>query len=499
MQVPNSEDTISAISTPLGRGGIGIVRLSGPLSLQIVKRNFVNHNGKKNALFVSHKVYSGKIIDPSTKKVIDEVLVTLMKAPHSFTREDVVEISCHGGMTVLSKVLDLALKEGARLALPGEFTKRAFLNGRIDLTRAEAVIDIINAKTEKSLFNTASQLNGSISKEIDNLRSLLVDACSKLELSIDFSEEDVPNVSLNEIKKSLSNVKKRIESLVDSYSSGRLLREGVKVVIAGQTNAGKSSVFNLLLKKSRSIVTHFPGTTRDFIEEELSLDGVTYKIFDTAGIRKVAGPQPKGLPPNCLTKTVLKKHNFTDLQYRSNHDIESEGIARSYELIENADIILLIIPASENLTKEDISLIKTISNKNKVCLHVLNKIDLNQKIDPKQISEISGIAPEKILKISVKENIGIDELKSRLKQIITGSQAVLNTEKTIICNVRHKNLLDRALKSINTAIDACEKKASEEFIAFDANKAINCLDEITGKSFSEEVLDKIFNEFCIGK
>ena len=330
----HTEDTISAISTPLGRGGIGIVRLSGTLSLQIVKRTFVSHNGNKNTFSVSHKVYPGKIIDPSTKKTIDEVLVTVMKAPNSYTKEDVVEISCHGGMAVLSKVLDLTLREGARLALPGEFTKRAFLNGRIDLTQAEAVIDIINAKTENSLFNTASQLNGSVSNEIESIRSLLVDISSKLELSIDFSEEDVPTRSLDEIKKSLIDAKERIESLVDSYGSGRLLREGIKVVIAGRTNAGKSSLFNLLLKKDRSIVTPYPGTTRDFIEEELLLGGVTYKIFDTAGIRS------------------------------SNHDIESEGIARSYELIENADITLLIIPASEDLTEEDIFLIKAINKKN---------------------------------------------------------------------------------------------------------------------------------------
>ena len=489
-----TEDTISAISTPLGRGGIGIVRLSGTLSLQIVKKTFISHNGKKDTLSVSHKVYSGKIIDPSTKKTIDEVLVTAMKSPNSYTKEDVVEISCHGGMVVLSRVLDLTLKEGARLALPGEFTKRAFLNGRIDLTRAEAVIDIINAKTESSLFNTVSQLNGSVSNEIENIRSLLLDVSSKLELSIDFSEEDVPTWSLDEIKKSLIDAKEKIESLADSYSSGRLLREGIKVVIAGRTNAGKSSLFNLLLKKDRSIVTHYPGTTRDFIEEDVLLDGVSYKIFDTAGIRKVAGP-----PPNCPTKTSLKKDTFADLQNRSNHEIESEGIARSYELIENADITLLIIPASENLTEEDIFLISAINNKNKKCLYVLNKIDLQQQVDPKQISEISGIAPEKILKISVKKNTGIDELKNKIKQLISDNHADLGTGKTVICNVRHKNLLDRALESTNTAIDACEKKVSEEFITFDVSKALNCLDEITGHSYSDEVLDKIFNEFCIGK
>lgn len=464
-----TEDTISAISTPLGRGGIGIVRLSGSLSLQIVKKIFTTINGAKNTLSTSHKAYCGKVIDPITKKAIDEVIVTAMKAPHSYTREDIVEISCHGGMAVLSKVLDLTLSEGARLALPGEFTKRAFLNGRIDLTQAEAVIDLINAKTEKSLFNTVSQLNGTVSNEINRFRSVLIDVSSKLELSIDFSEEEIPTTSLDEIRTSLSDIKESIETLIDSYNIGRLLREGIKVVIAGRTNAGKSSLFNLLLKKERSIVAHHPGTTRDFIEEELSLDGITYKIFDTAGISI------------------------------SNHGIESEGIARSYGLIEQADIIILLIDASEDLTEEDISLINTVKDQRKECLYLLNKIDLSQQIHPEQISEISLISPDKIIKISVKGKTGIDELKSRIKHAIAYSETIMDTEKTIICNIRHKNLLSRALEAINTAINACQESASEEFVAFDVTKALHALDEITGQSCSEEVLDEIFNEFCIGK
>lgn len=464
-----TEDTISAISTPLGKGGIGIVRLSGPLSIQIVKKIFTTTNGAKNNLSTSHKAYCGKVIDPINKKAIDEVIVTVMKAPHSYTREDIVEISCHGGMVALSKVLDLTLSEGARLALPGEFTKRAFLNGRIDLTQAEAVIDLINAKSEKSLFNTVNQLNGTISNEINRFRSVLIDVSSKLELSIDFSEEEIPTISLDEIKTSLSGIKESIETLIGSYNSGRLLREGTRVVITGRTNSGKSSLFNLLLKKERSIVDHHPGTTRDYIVEELSLDGVIYKIFDTAGIRI------------------------------SNHSIESEGIAKSYRLIEQADIIILLIDASEDLTNEDISLINTVKDQKKECFYLLNKIDLNQQIHPEQISEISGISPDKILKISVKGKTGIDELKNRIKHVITNSQTITDTEKAIICNIRHKNLLSRTLESINTAINACQKSASEEFVAFDVTKALYALDEITGQSCSEEVLDEIFNEFCIGK
>ena len=464
-----SEDTISAVSTPPGSGGIGIVRLSGSQSLQIVKNIFARPNGSKNSLSVSHKAYHGKIIDPVTKKTVDEVLVTIMKAPHSYTKEDVVEISCHGGMTILSKVLDLTLSRGARLALPGEFTKRAFLNGRMDLIQAEAVIDLIKAKTEKSLFNTVDQLNGTISNEINRLRSVLLDISSKLELAIDFSEEDVPANPLSEIKTSLLKIKKKIETLIDSYDSGRLMREGIKVVIAGRPNVGKSSLFNLLLKKKRSIVTRHPGTTRDFIEEELTSDGIIYKIIDTAGIRI------------------------------SNHDIESEGIARSYELMKNADIIVLLIDASKDLTDEDVSIMNTIKNYYAKCLYLFNKIDLNQQADPKKVSEILKTSLNKILKISVKENTGIDELKDRIKQIMLNGQAITNSEKTIICNLRHKNLLTLALESINTAVNACEEKASEEFAAFDVTKALNALNEITGHSCSEEVLNKIFNEFCIGK
>lgn len=465
----HTEDTISAISTPFGRGGIGIVRLSGPIALRIVKNIFRCGKDGSGSLSTSHKACPGEIIDPAANKAVDEALVTFMKAPHSYTREDVVEISCHGGMAVLSKVLDLTLKEGARLALPGEFTRRAFLNGRIDLTQAEAVIDLINAKSEQSIFNTVSILNGSVSREVDQLRSALIEISSKLELSIDFTEDDVPSTPPEEIKRSLLDVKKTLERLIESYDSGRLLREGIKVVIAGRTNAGKSSLFNLLLKKERAIVTRHPGTTRDYIKEELTLGGATYNIFDTAGIRN------------------------------SNHEIESEGIERSYDLIDNADIILLVLSASEDLTEEDISLIKRIKSKNKECLYLLNKIDLEQKIDSKQMSEFSGISSDKILKISVKKNIGIEELKDQLRQIITSSQAVSDTEKTIICNLRHKNLLDEALECVNTAIKACEASTSEEFITFDVTRALNSLDEITGRSCTDDVLEKIFNEFCIGK
>ncbi len=464
-----TEDTISGISTPIGRGGIGIVRLSGPLSLQIARKLFINNNGNKNSLSVSHKVYYGKIIDPATKKIVDEALVTAMKAPHSYTKEDVIEISCHGGLAVLSKVFDLTLSEGARSALQGEFTKRAFLNGRLDLTQAEAVIDLINAKTEKGLFNTVNQLNGFVSNEINQLRTALIDISSKLELSIDFSEDEVPVTPLDKIKTSLVETQKSIESLISSYNSGRLLREGIRVAIAGPTNAGKSSLFNLLVKKERSIVTHHPGTTRDFIEEELSLDGIIYKIFDTAGIRT------------------------------SDSDIESLGIARTYELLEHADIIMMLIDASEILTDADLHTIKTAKEQNKECLLLLNKIDLNQQIFPEQVSKASGILLEKIVPISVKKNIGIEDIKCKIKLVANKYQNILETEKTIICNLRHKNLLTQALESINAAINACKQSASEEFIAFDVTKALHALNEITGHTYTEEVLDKIFNEFCIGK
>ncbi len=462
-----TDDTISAISTPLGRGGIGIVRLSGPLSLSIAKKIFTNHNSNKVTFSTSHRVYSGKIIDPSTKKAVDEALVTVMKAPHSYTREDVIEISCHGGSAVLSKVLDITLKEGARLATPGEFTKRAFLNGRLDLAQAEAVIDLINAKSEKSLFNTVSQLNGSVSNEVNRFREILIDISSKLELTLDFSEEDVPSVSLIEIKKTLSDLKECMGTLVESYNCGRLLREGPRIVIAGRTNVGKSSLFNLLVKKERSIVTRHSGTTRDFIEEELLFDGAIYKIFDTAGIRT------------------------------SDHEIESEGIARSCELIDNADVILLVIDASAGLTDEDVSLMNTV--KSKECIYLLNKIDLKQRTDVTQIAETFGQSPDNVLKISAKKNRGINELKSRIKQIITTNVNVSDNEKTIISSLRHKELLARSLESIESALKACEKSASEEFIADNVTRALNYLNEITGHSFSEEVLEKIFNEFCIGK
>lgn len=463
------EDTISGISTPLGRGAIGIVRLSGPRSLQIVKNLFKKNNANKSDLSVSHKTYYGKIIDPATKAIIDEVLVTVMKAPRSYTREDMVEISCHGGIAVLSKVLDLTFSQGARPVLPGEFTKRAFLNGRIDLTQAEAVIDLINAKNEKSIFNTINQLNGSVSNEINLWRSALIDISSKLELSIDFSDEEIPITPLRKIKTSLSGIKKDLETFIASYQTGRFLREGIRVVIAGRTNTGKSSLFNMLVKKERSIVTHHPGTTRDFIEEELSLDGLLYKIFDTAGLRN------------------------------SDHDIESIGIEKTYKLLSLADIIIVLIDASKILTGKDIEVFNKVKNYNKECLFLINKIDLEQQVFPEQISKAAEISLEKIFQISAKKNIGIEKLKNRIKKTVNNMKGILDTDKTAISNVRHKNLLSQALESIKTAIKACEKSASEEFIAFDIAKALHAFDEITGHTYTEEVLDNIFNEFCIGK
>jgi len=464
-----NEDTISSISTPLGRGAIGIVRLSGPLALPIAKKIFKSHKGGANSLTVSHRVYYGKIFDPATKKTIDEALVTLMKKPHSYTREDLVEISCHGGMTAVSKALDLTIKEGARLALPGEFTKRAFLNGRIDLTQAEAIIDLINAKTEKSLFNTVNQLGGSISREIDQFRSLLIDISSKLELAIDFSEEEIPPISLNKEKKTLMGLRQNLDTLIKTYNSGRLLRDGIKVVIAGHANAGKSSLFNTLLKKDRSIVTNHPGTTRDYIEEEIFIEGANYKIFDTAGLRL------------------------------SDHDIESAGISRSYKLIEQADIIILMFDSSKDLAEEDTRIINAVKNQAGECLYLLNKIDLKQKVFPDQFAKKADIPQHKIHAISVMEKIGIEELKNRIKEWVIHSQEILDTEKTIINNLRHKSLLAQALESIDAAIKACQESKSEEFVAFDIRNALNALDEITGQTCAEDVLEKIFNEFCIGK
>ncbi len=464
-------DTISAISTPPGEGGIGIVRVSGPASISIAKKIFTTPKGESLNGVESHKVIHGYIKDPDTRKNIDEVLLTVMYSPKSFTGENVVEISCHGGSLPLSKILNLTIKSGARLAEPGEFTKRAFLNGRLNLLQAEAVIDIIKSKSDTALESAMNQLQGGLAEKITSIRSILINMLAEIEADIDFPEDDIEFTPLSSpplhggarggitLQKKLETVLTEIGQLVDSYRYGKIYREGISVVIAGRPNVGKSSLMNALLNEDRSIVTSIPGTTRDTIEEGLNLNGLTIKIVDTAGIR-----ESEGL-------------------------VEQEGIKRTQRAIEGAGLIIFLLDGSEGLREEDKYLIKEIKQKNKLVIIAINKIDVENKI---------SWGEGEFLKISALKNIGLDELRNQIFDIIYNGHCK-TPEGIFITRERHRELLSKSQDFLSKAINAINQNLSPEFIAADLRLSLDSLGEITGETYSEDVLNRIFQEFCIGK
>src|SRR3989338_3621420 len=454
-------DTISAISTPPGEGGIGIVRVSGPASISIAKKIFTTPKGESLNGVESHKLIHGYIKDPDTRKNIDEVLLAVMHSPKSFTGEDVVEISCHGGSLPLNKILSLTIKSGARLAEPGEFTKRAFLNGRLNLLQAEAVIDIIKSKSDTALESAMNQLQGGLAKQIASIRNKLIDILAEIETDIDFPEEDIEFKNKLEFKKGLESVLTEIGQLVDSYRYGKIYREGVSVVIAGRPNVGKSSLMNALLNEERAIVTSIPGTTRDTIEEGLNINGLTIKIVDTAGIRESEG------------------------------FVEQEGIKRTQKAIEGAGLIIFLLDGSEGLREKDKDLIKEIKQKNKPVIIAINKIDVGNK----NSSEWTG---GEFLKISALKNIGLDELRNKIFDIIYNGHCK-TPEGIFITRERHRERLSKAHDSLSKAVNAINQNLSSEFMAADLRLSLESLGEITGETYSEDVLNRIFQEFCIGK
>src|SRR3989338_1554068 len=489
-------DTISAISTPPGEGGIGIVRVSGPASISIAKKIFTTPKGESLNGVESHKLIHGYIKDPDTRKNIDEVLLAVMHSPKSFTGEDVVEISCHGGSLPLNKILSLTIKSGARLAEPGEFTKRAFLNGRLNLLQAEAVIDIIKSKSDTALESAMNQLQGGLAKQIASIRNKLIDILAEIETDIDFPEEDIEFKNKLEFKKGLESVLTEIGQLVDSYRYGKIYREGVSVVIAGRPNVGKSSLMNALLNEERAIVTSIPGTTRDTIEEGLNINGLTIKIVDTAGIRESEG------------------------------FVEQEGIKRTQKAIEGAGLIIFLLDGSEGLREEDQDLIKEIKQKNKPVIIAINKIDVISATEgtedtenyknlnivytcPVESAVKNEFPNENIVKISALKNIGLDELRNQIFDIITPpsspplqggeKRGVVTPEGIFITRERHRELLSKAHDSLSKAVDAIKQNLSSEFIAADLRLSLDSLGEITGETYTEDVLDRIFQEFCIGK
>ncbi|NOZ63551.1 MAG: tRNA uridine-5-carboxymethylaminomethyl(34) synthesis GTPase MnmE [Caldiserica bacterium] len=449
------QDTIAAISTPPGEGGIGIVRISGPRALEIADRLF---KGKvKPSLSPTYTVHYGHIVHHG--ETLDEVIITVMRKPKSYTREDVVEINCHGGIVPLRKVLEAVLSSGARMAKPGEFTLRAFLNGRIDLAQAEAVLDIIRAKSELSLKIASSQLEGNLSRSIRRIKENLLHLIASLEASLDFPEEEIEIISREETLNKIKTVREAIASLLKNESTGRVIREGALVTIAGKPNVGKSTLLNQLLGKDRAIVTEVPGTTRDALEEWLTLEGVPFRLVDTAGIRKVK------------------------------EAVEKEGVKRSEKYLESADIVLLVLDISRPLNGEDEKILEKSRDKNR--LLVINKIDLQRKWDP------STLAPEKV-EISALQGKGIEELKKKmLEKILQGE--VLQSEGVLVTNLRHVELLKNALSQTEKAEAAAKAGLSEEFVSRDLQEALSALKSLLGEEVGEEILDNIFSRFCIGK
>ena len=452
-------DTIAAVSTVTGEGGISIIRISGQNSLQVTDKIF---KGKNILNMLPYTMRYGHIVEIVTGDIIDEVLIAFMKAPHSFTAEDTVEINCHGGVTATNKVLKEVFKAGARLAQPGEFTKRAFLNGRIDLSQAEAVIDIIRAKTELSMKAAVMQSEGKLSTKINSLRNILLMVIASIEATVDYPEEDLEEVTSENITPKLLKLLSNIESILITADEGKIIRDGLSTVIAGKPNVGKSSLLNALLNENRAIVTDVPGTTRDVIEEYFNLDGIPIKIIDTAGIRD------------------------------TNDVIESIGVVKSLEKINEADLIIFMLDLSRPLDNEDKQIISRISNKKYIVL--LNKSDLNSKI---KFKEIAGLNPEYFIETSLLSGEGIDRLKSMIKDMFFNQE--IASDSIMLTNTRHKNALISASKSIEQAISTLHNTSAIDLASIDLRNAWSNLGEITGDTVEEDIIDKIFSEFCLGK
>ncbi len=463
MKGTSLDDVIAAISTPSGFGGIGIIRLSGEESINVADKIFKGAKCKSLKDKKSHTITFGTIIDENGETV-DEVLVSIMKAPNSYTKENVVEINCHGGMMAVNKVLELCVRNGARHAEPGEFTKRAFLNGRIDLSQAEAVTDIINAKTDLSRKSAVKQLEGSLKIKMSHMRDVLLTAIATIEAAIDYPEHDIEEETYKSLFDKTTYVIEETDKLIDSADKGKIIREGISTVILGKPNVGKSSLLNTLLKEERAIVTDIPGTTRDTVEEFVNIGGVPVKIIDTAGIRE--------------TDDVVEKI----------------GVEKSRKSAEEADLILMLADLSRPFEEEDREILSFV--KDKKAIVILNKTDLTPVLDCNEIYDAVG--KENVISISAKTGEGIEELTKRLKDMFLGGQIEIDNS-VVISNVRHKNSLYMAKDNLLNALNAIEMKIPVDFISMDLKEAYDHFGEITGDSIEEDLLDKIFSEFCLGK
>ena len=455
-------DTIAAISTPPGEGAISIVRMSGEESLEVATKIF---NGKNLQDVQSHTINYGHIVDPETNEEIDEVMVSVMRAPKTFTREDIIEINCHGGIVPTNKILQLLLQNGARLAEPGEFTKRAFLHGRIDLTQAESVMDLIRAKTDRSMQIALGQLDGNLSQLIKNLRQDILDVLAQVEVNIDYPEyDDVETLTTRLLKEKAQEVKVRIEELLKTAGQGKIMRDGLATAIVGRPNVGKSSLLNYLLHEDKAIVTDVAGTTRDVIEEYVNIRDVPLKLIDTAGI-----------------------HETQD-------KVEKIGVERSRRAIGQADLVMILLNASEPLTVEDRQLLELTKDKKR--LVILNKTDLPQKIEMAEVKQI--VAAEELLSTSVLKNDGLDELEERIAKMFFNG--IENSQTTVmLTNSRHIALLHQAKDSLQAVLDGIEAGMPVDLCQIDMTNAWDVLGEITGDSYQDELLDQLFSQFCLGK
>ena len=453
--------TIVAISTAPAIGGIGIIRLSGEKTFEIIEKIFIPKNKQKIEEIKGNSIKYGHIVDEG--KTIDEVLVSYFKAPKSYTAEDMCEINSHGGILIVRRILEICLKNGVTLAEPGEFTKRAFLNGRIDLAQAESVIDIINAKTNKEVEASEKQLEGYLSSEISNIRKKVMDLMVDIEVSIDYPEYDVEEVTYSNAIKILEDIQNHLKKLSNSFENGKIIKDGIKLAIIGRPNAGKSSLLNEFLKEERAIVTDIEGTTRDTIEEQISISGIPFKIIDTAGIRE------------------------------SEDKIERIGIEKSKKAAQNSDIILAIFDVSKPLNKEDFEIINFIKNKKTII--ILNKIDLNENAET--ITELSNLGKD-ILKISVLEKKGIEQIYEKLTQMFNINEIDLDNGN-VITNIRHKELIDCAKQNAKQSIIALKSNLPVDIIAINIKEILENLGKITGESVSEDIIKEIFSKFCLGK
>ncbi len=453
-------DTIAAIATPLGEGGIGIVRLSGDAAKEIVSRIFKPRYAEFP--LQSHRLYYGHIVDPISLEKVDEVLTSLMLAPHTYTREDVLEINCHGGIVPLKKVLDLVLVNGVRLAEPGEFTKRAFLNGRLDLAQAEGLLQVIRARTEEGLKVAVNQLTGSLSREIKEMRQQILFLLAPLEADIDFPEEDIPLITRETMKVKVKELRDKSLALLDEAEKGKIYREGVETAIIGRPNVGKSSLLNALLREERAIVTEVPGTTRDLLEEYINIKGIPLKVIDSAGIRK------------------------------TKNKVEIIGVKRAQALVGRADLVLFMLDAAEDLQEEDREIVSLLQGKKVIVL--LNKIDLRQQLTIEKVKELLGDI--RIISTSLVRGEGLDELEEAIYELIL-SGTVEAERVSFLAGTRQKQALRKAKDFLE---EAWQNKLNDfDILSSDLQAARAALGEITGETVGEDILDTIFAEFCIGK